>query len=82
VSAGLGGLGVASGTVAGFVAAWRPFLIAVSAGSFGLAYADAYRRGTRRAWVWLAITTPLTLLAWGCPISAADPAAPARFTAS
>jgi hypothetical protein len=50
--------------VAGFVAAWQPFLIVVSAGFLGVAYAHPYRRGARRAWLWLAITPPLTLLAW------------------
>jgi hypothetical protein len=44
------------------VAAWQPVLISVSAGFLALAYAHAYRRGIRRAWVWLAITTPLTQL--------------------
>jgi hypothetical protein len=67
VSAGLGGLGIASGAVATVVAAWQPVLIALSAGFLGLAYAHAYRRRSRRAWFWLAITTPLTLLAWGLP---------------
>jgi hypothetical protein len=69
VSAGLGGLGVASGAVATYVAAWQPFLIAVSAGFLGLAYYHAYRRGRgrRRSWLWLAITTPLTLLSWVLP---------------
>ena len=69
MSAGLGGLGVASGALAGHVAAWQPFLVPVSAGLLGLAYYHAYRRGraSRRSWVWLAITTPLTLLSWVLP---------------
>jgi hypothetical protein len=62
-------LGVASGAGAAFIAAWHPVLIVLSAGFLGLAYAHAYRRGrrSRRAWLWLAITTPLTLLAWALP---------------
>jgi hypothetical protein len=51
------------------MAIWHPVLIAVSAGFLGLAYAHAYRRGrrSRQAWLWLAITTPLTLLTWALP---------------
>jgi hypothetical protein len=56
--------------VAGFVAAWRPFLITVSAGSLGLGYyrASRHRRGGPRTRLWLWITTPLTLLAWLLPL--------------
>jgi hypothetical protein len=69
VSAGFGGLGVASGAVAAHVATLQPFLVPLSAGFLALAYDQAYRSrlGSRRGWVWLGVTTPLTLLFWALP---------------
>ena len=69
MSAGLGGLGVASGVLAAYLTRLQPVVVPVSGRFLLLTYYQASRRGAgrRRPWVWLAITTPVPILSWLWP---------------